>query len=68
MASKKPKLPPFLDREAVKERQKELRALAEAGAPGLMDAHGDGGCTWTPFDEIVIGPNGVEHRIVWRCV
>lgn len=68
MATKKSKLLAMLDREAVKERQKELRSLAKKGGPSGLESTDDG-CVWVPEDVIVIGPSGVPRvETRWRRV
>lgn len=74
MAAKKKaktlKMPSVLDPDAVKERQKELRALAKTGGPATEEGlPTEGNCRWIPEDIIVIGPNGIPRRETrWRRV
>jgi len=73
MATKKKptssKLPAVLVGEAVKQRQKELKALAKAGGPSLNVAETSDNCRWVPEDVIVIGPTGVPQvETRWRRV
>lgn len=68
--AKSSKLPAMLDRETVRARQKELRAMAKTGGPsaakGLEAA--DDGCVWVPEDVIIITPTGVRVDTRWRKV
>lgn len=57
----------MLDRDAVKERQKELRAMVKNEAPSMAETAGN--CKWVAEDVIVIGPSGVPRvETRWRKV
>lgn len=61
----------MLDRDAVKERQKALRAMAKNDAPSFTTAElaATGNCRWIAEDVIVIGPSGVPRvETRWRRI
>lgn len=69
--AKSPKLPALLDRETVRARQKELRAMAKMGGPSKeegLESTTDDGCVWVPEDVIVITPTGVRVDTRWRKI
>lgn len=69
--AKSTKLPAMLDRETVRARQKELRAMAKTGGPSTSEgpeSTADDGCVWVPEDVIVITPTGVRVDTRWRKV